>query len=127
MISDDQLSELIESGKKYRGDPKQDVFPVVLLKLPASPPSSWMLCYVDPDNHDKAFGLMQVAGGQPELGFVSLEELKSLKGYQDKGVYQDTLFDGADRLEINRYARVARSLGQITLQFTEKLNKDDLF
>ncbi|KYG77229.1 MULTISPECIES: DUF2958 domain-containing protein [Roseivirga] len=126
LLSKDQLAKLIENGKKIENGSDETVPPIVLLRLPNNPPSAWFLASVDPLNHDKAFGLIEIAGDRPELGYVSIKELEDLRGYKNQGVYHDVLYESADRLDINLYARMAKDYGQITLRFTERVTKEDL-
>lgn len=85
LLSKDQLAKLIENGKKIENGSDETVPPIVLLRLPNNPPSAWFLASVDPLNHDKAFGLIEIAGDRPELGYVSIKELEDLRGYKNQG------------------------------------------
>lgn len=40
----------------------------------------WLLTDLDPEDLDRAFGLCELCMGFPELGWVSLTELKSVRG-----------------------------------------------
>ena len=117
ILSDEQLAALIENGKTIQDNGGDDskIIPVVMLNLSGNAPSKWLLASVDPNNHDIAYGLMQIGNGCPELGFVSLTELKTLKGYKDRGVYQDPLFESSPYASLAVYANTARELGQIAL------------
>lgn len=126
LLTNEQLDLLIENGEKIAKDESAKTPPVVYLHFPWNPPSSWMLAYVEPNNHDMAFGLMRLAGGRPELGYVSIKELESLRGYEDRSVFHDSLFKDADPLCVTEYASIARELGQIALQFTERVTREDL-
>ena len=120
ILSDEQMNVLIENGKKIKEGNKQDIPSVVYLRFYNNPPSAWMLAAVEPDNHDLAFGLMQITDGTPELGYVSLKELEEI------GVKHDPMFETADKLSIYRYAQMAKDYGEITLRITQKVTKDDL-
>lgn len=123
ILTKQQFAALIANGKALKlaekANEKCKLVPQVLLRLPNSPPSAWLLASVTPEDKDLVFGLMEVAGGEPELGFMSLKELELLKGYQGKGVYHDPLFKDAALLDIHEYAEMAKLFGQITLQFNE--------
>ncbi len=126
ILSELHLEKLIENGKKIKDDVKKDIPVVVFLRLYNNPPCAWMLASIDPDNHDIAFGLMQIGDGFPELGYVSLKELEDLRGHNGNKVKHDPLFEDADKLDINSYAKMAKQMGQITLRFTEKPSLEDI-
>ncbi len=73
-----------------------------------------------------AFGLMTIAGAPPELGYVRLSELATLRGYREQGVSHDPLFDDARELDILEYAEMAKLEGQIVLVFDEKVDPDEI-
>ncbi|MEP1782113.1 DUF2958 domain-containing protein [Reichenbachiella sp.] len=123
ILSEQQMEKLIENGKKIKVGFKGEIPVVAFLKLSGS---GWMLASVDPDNHDKAYGLMEIAGGPPELGYVSLEELEGLTGFNDNKISHDPMFEHADKLDIHKYAKMAKQIGQISLRMTERITKDDL-
>lgn len=52
--------------------------PVVKLFNPTGP-GTWLLCAIDPESPDIAFGLCDLGMGCPELGSVSLQELRELR------------------------------------------------
>jgi hypothetical protein len=41
--------------------------------------ATWLLTEIDPDDGDRAFGLCDLGLGEPELGYVSLAELESVR------------------------------------------------
>lgn len=126
ILSDKQRAALLKAGKEAdkaeAAGKRCHLPPVVLLRLPNSPPAAWMLAYVTPGDPDLAFGLMDLGEGFPELGFVRLSELESLRGYRGKGVSHDPIFKDASKLDISEYARIADDYGKITLRFDAKVN-----
>lgn len=52
--------------------------PVVKLFVPWGA-GTWLLSEIDEDG-DRAFGLCDLGFGEPELGYVSLSELRSIRG-----------------------------------------------
>ena len=121
ILNDEQMAKLIANGRKQQHadatGTKCVLVPPVLLRLPSTPPSVWLLASVDPEEQDVAFGLMSVAGGPHELGYVRLSELKVLTGYKGRGVYHDPLFAEARELDLNEYVQMAEITGQIVLEF----------
>ena len=69
-----------------------DHYPVVKLFDPAGA-ATWLLTEIDPDDHDRAFGLCDLGVGFPELGFVSLDELARLRSrFGGLGMERDRAF-----------------------------------
>ena len=56
-----------------------DHHPVVKFFTPDAN-ATWLISEVDPDDPDRLFGLCDLGLGSPELGYVSLAELKTIKG-----------------------------------------------
>jgi hypothetical protein len=61
------------------GKPEPDFWPVVKLFTPDRG-CTWLLTEIDPEDRDIVFGLCDLGFGCPELGSVSLSELKSVRG-----------------------------------------------
>ena len=125
ILTDEQMKKLIENGKKIKDEFEGKIPVVAFLRFYNNPPSAWMLASVDPDNQDKAYGLMEIADGKPELGYVSLKELEEINNDTGK-IDHEPMFLHADKLDIHEYARIARDIGQISLRITERITKDDL-
>jgi hypothetical protein len=68
--------------------------------------ATWLLTEIDPDDHDHAFGLCDLGQGFPELGYVSLAELQSVRGRLGLAVERDLHFIATK--SISAYAREAR-------------------
>jgi Protein of unknown function (DUF2958) len=68
---------------------------------------TWLLTELD----DIAFGLCDLGMGSPELGYVSMHELRDLRGPLGLPIERDMHFD-ADKT-LSAYAEEARSHGRI--------------
>jgi hypothetical protein len=88
-----------------------DFFPVVKLFTPDAG-CTWLLTEIDPDDTDRAFGLCDLGMGCPELGYVSLSELASVRGKLGLRVERDLHFRAQQTL--SRYAADARAAGGIS-------------
>ena len=86
-----------------------DFKPVVKLFTPDSQ-CTWLLTEID-QGTDLAFGLCDLGVGCPELGYVSLTELRAVRGKLGLPIERDLHFE-ADKL-ISAYADEARSCGRI--------------
>jgi hypothetical protein len=89
---------------------ERDHFPVVKLFTPDAG-ATWLLTECDPDEPDRLFGLCDLGLGSPELGYVSLAEIKEIRGRLGLPVERDLHFV-ADR-PISAYADDARAKGRI--------------
>jgi hypothetical protein len=87
-----------------KGDDALDFKPVVKLFTPDAQ-CTWLLTELDPDG-GLAFGLCDLALGCPELGYVSIAELSSVRGKLGLPVERDRHFE-ADKT-ISAYADEAR-------------------
>ena len=85
-----------------------DFKPVVKLFTPDAQ-CTWLLTELGLD--DIAFGLCDLGIGCPELGYVSMREIRELRGPLGLPVERDLHFD-ADKT-LSAYAREARDHGQI--------------
>jgi hypothetical protein len=88
-----------------------DFLPVVKLFTPDAG-CTWLLSELDPDDTDIAFGLCDLGMGCPELGYVSLAELSTVRGKLNLPVERDLHFVPAK--PISAYADEARANGRIT-------------
>ena len=87
-----------------------DPEPVVKLFTPDAG-CTWLLCEIDPDDEDHAFGLCDLGMGSPELGWVSLAELTQVRGNLGLPVERDLYFESEG--PISTYARLARQSRRI--------------
>jgi Protein of unknown function (DUF2958) len=89
---------------------ERDPFPVVKLFTPDAG-ATWLIAECDPDEPDRLFGLCDVGLGHPELGWVSLAEIKEVRGHLGLPVERDLHFTAIK--PISAYAAEARVKGRI--------------
>jgi hypothetical protein len=110
LITDTLRARLLANGLQSLNSEDFDPPPVVKLFTPDAG-ATWLLSEIDPDDHDHAFGLCDLGHGCPELGYVSLTELQSVRGRFGLPVERDLHF--APTKSIGAYAREARFAGRI--------------
>lgn len=76
LITDAQRAKLIEN---YAAEDWTRLTPVVKLFTPDAA-ATWVLATLDPEDGDTAWGLCDLGLGFPELGYVSLSEIASIRG-----------------------------------------------
>jgi hypothetical protein len=103
-----QFEQLLANGSNR----DQDHRPVVKLFTPDAG-CTWLLSEIDPDEPDIAFGLCDLGFGFPELGCVSLAELRSIRGKLGLPVERDMSFVAEYPMSV--YAEAARQAEGITL------------
>lgn len=89
---------------------ERDHVPVVKLFTPDAG-ATWLLSECDPDEPDRLFGLCDLGQGFPELGYVSLVEILTVRGRLGLPVERDLHFVGDRPLSV--YAEEARKQGRI--------------
>jgi hypothetical protein len=112
MIEPHALAQLIENHRvqePLKGGDERDFIPSVKLFTPWAG-ATWLLTECDPDG--LAFGLCDLGSGMPELGYVSLDEVASLRGPGGIRVEQDLHFRAEKPL--SWWVREARREGRIT-------------
>lgn len=92
-------------------DEHEDHKPVVKFFDPTGA-ATWLITEMSPDDNDILFGLCDLGAGSPELGYVSLRELESVKGRFGLGIECDIHFEARHPLSV--YAEAARQAGSIT-------------
>jgi hypothetical protein len=112
LITDSLTEQLLANGRAQRaaiGDdqPALDFKPVVKLFTPDAQ-CTWLLTELD---DGLAFGLCDLGLGCPELGYVSLAELATIRGKLGLPVERDRHFIA--NKTISAYADEARTLGHI--------------
>ncbi|OQP67231.1 hypothetical protein A3860_02405 [Niastella vici] len=107
LYTQSQYEQLIKNGQQ-RG---KDHYPVIKLFMPGMR-HTWLITELDPEEPDLAFGLCDLGMGFPELGYVSLEEISSVKNAYGLRVERDLHFEA--KYPISVYANAARSCEQIT-------------
>lgn len=110
LISDELRAQLLANGRQSLADEGFDPPPVVKLFTPDAG-ATWLLTQIDPDDEDHMFGLCDLGLGFPELGYVSLAELMTVRGRLGLPVERELHFT-ADK-PISAYAREARLTGHI--------------
>lgn len=110
LISDELRAQLLANGRQSLADEGFDPPPVVKLFTPDAG-ATWLLTEIDPDDEDHMFGLCDLGLGFPELGYVSLAELMSVRGRLGLLVERDLHFTASK--PISTYAREARLAGRI--------------
>jgi hypothetical protein len=110
LISDELRARLLTNGRQSLNDEGFDPPPVVKLFTPDAG-ATWLLTEIDSDDDDHAFGLFDLGLGFPELGYVGLAELATVRGRLGLPVERDLHFK-ADK-PISAYAREARMSGRI--------------
>jgi len=111
-ITDEQRALLLANGRESLENPDFDPVPVVKLFTPDAG-AAWLLCEIDPDDHDHAYGLCDLGLGMPEIGWVSLGEIAAVRGRLGLPVERDLYFRAEKRL--SAYARDARLAGRIVV------------
>lgn len=111
-ITDEQRAQLLANGRQSLEQENFDPAPVVKLFTPDAG-ATWLLTEIDPDDHDHAFGMCDLGLGSPELGWVSLEEITTVRGKLGLSVERDLHFEAEKRL--SAYAREARLVGRIVV------------
>jgi DUF2958 family protein len=114
LITTTQTEELLANGRAQRaaadnGTEAIDFRPVVKLFTPDAQ-CTWLLTELEPDG-GLAFGLCDLGLGCPELGYVALVELATVRGKLGLPIERDLHFD-ADKA-LSAYAEEARSSGRI--------------
>jgi len=110
LITDEQRAQLLANGRQCIESRNFDPRPVVKLFTPNAG-ATWLLTEIDPHDEDRAFGLCDLGQGFPELGYVSLQELASLRGRWGLPIERDLYFTACK--PISAYAREARLAGRI--------------
>lgn len=112
LITAEQHLQLLTNGRQSLAQEHFDPAPVVKLFTPDAG-ATWLLTEIDPDDHDHAFGLCDLGLGYPELGWVSLSEISTVRGRLGLPVERDLHFAPQKRLSV--YAREARLVGRIAV------------
>lgn len=101
---------LLRNGAMSAAGQDIDPDPVVKLFTPDGG-ATWLLTELDPAEPEIAFGLCDLGMGCPELGYVSLAEIREVRGRLGLPVERDRHFV-ADR-PLSAYAREAARAGAI--------------
>jgi hypothetical protein len=107
---DTQREQLIANWNNRMKTGKEDHQPVVKFFNPMGA-ATWLLTELDPEDGDSAFGLCDLGMGFPELGYVSLAEIQSIKLPLGLYIERDEHFTA--KMTISEYAAKARLAGRI--------------
>lgn len=107
-----QIEQMLKNGKQTQEDNIGNHPPVVKLFMPDGP-ATWLLSEIDPEDPDQAFGLCDLGLGFPEMGYVSLSEIASIRGSLGLPVELDPHFSATQ--DLMSYAKDAQSSGRITV------------
>mgnify|MGYP001254181776 CR=1 FL=1 len=105
-----QLEQMLKNGRQTQEDHIGNHPPVVRLFMPDGP-ATWLLSEIDPEEPDIAFGLCDLGLGFPEMGYVSLSEITSIRGSLGLPIERDLHFSATQ--DLMSYAKEARSAGRI--------------
>ena len=105
LLTADLRKKLLANGKESGNHA-----PVVKFFTPDAN-ATWLLSELDPLNPDIAFGLCDLGIGCPELGYVSLTEIASIRGKMRLPVERDMHFS-SNRL-LSEWADAARNYGSV--------------
>ncbi len=99
---------LINRERQDKGQNELDLKPVVKLFMPDGG-ATWLLTEINPAEPDIAFGLCDLGMGCPELGYVSISEITSVRGRLGLRIERDLHFQATKTL--SEYAEEARQKG----------------
>jgi hypothetical protein len=109
LIPDGLRAQLVANGRRSVEYDRFDPPPVVKLFTPGAG-ATWLLTEIDPEDGDRAFGLCDLGLGFPELGYVSLAELTTVRGPLRLAIERDLHFLSDKPISV--YAREARMAGR---------------
>lgn len=109
LVTPEQYEQLLENGRKGQFD-SHDPMPVVKIFTPDAG-ATWLLSEIIPDQPELAFGLCDLGLGYPELGYIHLPEIMSLRGKLGLSVERDESFRPTKTLQA--YAEQALRHGYI--------------
>jgi len=111
LIPESLRSQLLTNGERQSAGESRDPLPVVKLFTPDAN-ATWLLTELDPADPDLAFGLCDLGLGRPELGYVRLSELETVRGPLGLKIERDhhfiadcTLSDYAADAQVRRRIR----------------------
>lgn len=110
LITESQLAQLLANGARSAAGEDIDPRPVVKLFTPDAR-ATWLITEADPADPDRLLGLCDLGLGEPELGYVGLSEIQSVRGKLGLPVERDLHFTAEYWLSL--YAKRARDAGRI--------------
>lgn len=109
LITAEQRAALLANGAESA---KRDIDPQPVVKLfTPDAQATWLLTELDPADPDLAFGLCDLGLGCPELGYVRLSEIQSVRGRMGLPIELDQWFTATGPL--SAYAAAARRAERI--------------
>jgi hypothetical protein len=78
LLTKADMKKLLDNGARQKKTGACDASPVVKFFNPVGA-ATWLISEIDPEDHDRAFGLCDLGSGTPELGYVSIKELSSVR------------------------------------------------
>lgn len=110
LLTDEQRERLLANGRRSAAGEEIDPQPVVKLFTPDAN-AIWLLTELSPNEPDIAFGLCDLGLGFPEIGYVSLTEVRMLRGPLGLPVERDLGFVAEHPLSVYaQWARVDRAI-----------------
>ena len=112
LLTQEQMAQLMANWVlNASSDPTAtDCAPVVKMFTPDAQ-ATWLVSEMNPSDCDTLFGLCDLGLGEPELGYVSLTELQSLRGPWGLPIERDTHFQAT--MTLTEYAELARQSRRI--------------
>ena len=108
LLTKEHTGQLLRNGGERRDDPENK--PVVKFFTPWTN-CTWLISEMDPDDHDRLFGLCDLSQGFPELGYLSMSEVTAIRGPAGLRIERDRWFRPAKTLA--EYANEARAVSHI--------------
>jgi hypothetical protein len=99
LITDGHRTTMLANDARYAANAKFDPVPVVKIFNPMGA-ATWLLCSLDRNGPDIAYGLCDLGFGAPEIGSVRISEIESC------------VLPLGLRLERDLYFRPSKTLGQ---------------
>lgn len=110
LLTKEQRDALLANGHERARSGGGDFWPVVKLFTPDAQ-CTWLLTDLDPEDKNIAFGLWDFGTGCPELGRISLAEIRTIRGKLGLSAESDPHFRA--RAPISVYAEKARFADRI--------------
>ena len=110
LITEEHRALLLDNGAAAARGEKRDPLPVVKLYTPDAH-ATWLLTELDPEDNDTAFGLCDVGTGMPELDYVRLSVLETIRGPKNLPIARDRSF--VPKRSLSEYAARASIDGSI--------------
>lgn len=111
LITPDLRAQLLANARAAHENPQFDPLPALKWFNPCGA-ATWLITELDPHDEDRAYGLCDLGLGSPELGYVSVSALQSIRLLGGTlGIERDLHWRPDQPLSV--YARLARAAGRI--------------